>query len=114
MDSKGKKILIVDDDENLCEILQYNLGHAGYDTEVAHSAEEAVKRELDSFDLILLDVMMGPMSGFKFADKLLDAGVAVIPGSPFGPSGGGCVRMSYGAAGIEGLKEAMDRVEAAI
>ncbi|MBN1108828.1 MAG: response regulator transcription factor [Bacteroidales bacterium] len=70
MDSKNKKILIVDDEEDLCEILQYNLGNAGYETEVAHSAEEAIKRKIDSFDLIILDVMMGPMSGFKFADKL--------------------------------------------
>jgi DNA-binding response OmpR family regulator len=70
MDTKSKKILIVDDEEDLCEILQYNLGNAGYQTEVAHSAEEALKRSLYSFDLILLDVMMGPMSGFKLADKL--------------------------------------------
>lgn len=70
MDVKGKKILIVDDEEDLCEILQYNLGNEGYHTEIAHSAEEAVKRSLNDFDLILLDVMMGAMSGFKFADKL--------------------------------------------
>ena len=70
MDLKNKKILIVDDEEDLCEILQYNLGHIGYQTEIAHSAEEALKRSLNSFDLILLDVMMGPMSGFKLADKL--------------------------------------------
>jgi len=70
MDLKNKRILIVDDEEDLCEILQYNLGNAGYFTEVAHSAEEAMKRELPGFDLILLDVMMGPMSGFKMADKL--------------------------------------------
>jgi two-component system alkaline phosphatase synthesis response regulator PhoP len=67
---KGKQILIVDDEEDLCEILQYNLLNDGYKTEVAHSAEEALKRPLATFDLILLDVMMGPMSGFKFADKL--------------------------------------------
>jgi two-component system, OmpR family, alkaline phosphatase synthesis response regulator PhoP len=70
MDIKNKRILIVDDEEDLCEILQYNLGNAGYQTEVAHSAEEALKRSLNSFDLILLDVMMGQMSGFKMADKL--------------------------------------------
>ncbi len=70
MDLKNKRILIVDDEEDLCEILQYNLSNAGYITEVAHSAEEAIKRELHSFDLILLDVMMGPISGFKMADKL--------------------------------------------
>jgi two-component system alkaline phosphatase synthesis response regulator PhoP len=70
MDIKGKKILIVDDEEDLCEILQYNLGNEGYITEIAHSAEEAEKRSMNEFDLILLDVMMGPMSGFKLADKL--------------------------------------------
>ena len=70
MDIKGKRILIVDDEEDLCEILQYNLGNAGYQTEVALSAEEAMKRQLNNFDLIMLDVMMGPMSGFKMADKL--------------------------------------------
>lgn len=70
MDTKNKRILIVDDEEDLCEILQYNLNNAGYITEVAHSAEEAIKRPLSSFDLILLDVMMGPMSGFKLADRL--------------------------------------------
>jgi len=70
MEQKTKRILIVDDEEDLCEILQYNLGNAGYITEIAHSAEEAVKRNVESFDLVLLDVMMGAMSGFRFADKL--------------------------------------------
>jgi two-component system, OmpR family, alkaline phosphatase synthesis response regulator PhoP len=81
MDLKNKRILIVDDEEDLCEILQYNLGNAGYITEVAHSAEEAIKRPVSGFDLILLDVMMGPMSGFKLADKLrneLDVAVPII------------------------------------
>jgi len=70
MDKKDFRILIVDDEEDLCEILQYNLGNAGYIIEVAHSAEQAIKRNIGSFDLLLLDVMMGPMSGFRFADKL--------------------------------------------
>ena len=70
MDLKGKRILIVDDEEDLCEILQYNLSSEGFITEVALSAEEALKKDLISFDLILLDVMMGPISGFKFADKV--------------------------------------------
>lgn len=81
MDSKGRRILIVDDEEDLCEILQYNLGNAGYITEVAHSAEEAVKRQINNFDLILLDVMMGAMSGFRFADKLrneMDINIPII------------------------------------
>jgi two-component system, OmpR family, alkaline phosphatase synthesis response regulator PhoP len=70
MEHKGKRILIVDDEEDLCEILQYNLTNEGYHTEIAHSAEEALKRPIVNFDLVLLDVMMGPMSGFRFADKL--------------------------------------------
>ncbi|HPC98141.1 MAG TPA: response regulator transcription factor [Bacteroidales bacterium] len=70
MEKKDKKILIVDDEEDLCEILQYNLINEGYNTEIAHSAEEALKRSLEDFDLILLDVMMGNVSGFKFADIL--------------------------------------------
>jgi len=81
MDKKGIRILIVDDEEDLCEILQYNLSNEGYQTEIAHSAEEAMKRSLDKFDLILLDVMMGPMSGFRFADTLrreLDNNVPII------------------------------------
>lgn len=70
METKNKKILIVDDEEDLCEILQYNLGNAGYQTDVAHSAEEALKRPLYQYDLILLDVMMGGVSGFKMADRI--------------------------------------------
>jgi len=65
-----KRILIVDDEEDLCEILQYNLNNEGFKTEVAHSAEEALKKPLSQYDLILLDVMMGAMSGFRLADKL--------------------------------------------
>ena len=44
MDLKGKRILIVDDEEDLCEILQYNLSNEGYKTDIAHSAEEALKK----------------------------------------------------------------------
>ena len=70
MDLKGKRILIVDDEEDLCEILQFNLGNEGYATETAHSAEEALKRSPESFDLLLLDVMMGPISGIRLAEIL--------------------------------------------
>jgi two-component system alkaline phosphatase synthesis response regulator PhoP len=70
MDYKGKRILIIDDEEDLCEILQYNLDNEGFITGVAHSAEEALTMPVHEFDLLLLDVMMGPISGFKLADKL--------------------------------------------
>jgi DNA-binding response OmpR family regulator len=80
-DLKDKRILIVDDEEDLCEILQYNLTNEGFQTDIAHSAEEALKRSLNTYDLLMLDVMMGPMSGFKLADKLrkeMDINVPVI------------------------------------
>ncbi len=64
------KILIVDDEEDLCEILQFNLESEGFKTDVAYSSEEALKKPLENFSLILLDVMMGKMSGFRLADKL--------------------------------------------
>jgi len=70
MDLSGHKILIIDDEEDLCEILQFNLEGEGFITEVAHSAEEALTLDVQSFDLILLDVMMGDMSGFKLAQVL--------------------------------------------
>ena len=75
---KDHKILIVDDEEDLCEILQFNLEGEGYQTEVAYSAEEALKKDLGSYSLVLLDVMMGKMSGFKLA-KLMrkDMGLSV-------------------------------------
>jgi len=70
VDSNNKQILIVDDEEDLCEILQYNLEKVGYRTQLSYSAEEALLMPLKEFDLILLDVMMGQMSGFEFAKKI--------------------------------------------
>ncbi len=70
MEIKDNRILIVDDEEDLCEILQYNLNNSGFITDVAHSAEECLKKPLYSYELFLLDVMMGTMSGFRLAEKL--------------------------------------------
>ncbi len=70
MENRKYKILIVDDEEDLCEILQYNLNNSGFETETVHSAEDALKKSLHNYDLFLLDVMMGQMSGFRFAEKL--------------------------------------------
>ncbi|MCP4551170.1 MAG: response regulator transcription factor [Bacteroidetes bacterium] len=67
MGEKKTRILIVDDEEDLCEIIQFNLDGEGYETEIAYSAEAALEKDLKRFDLILLDVMMGEISGFKFA-----------------------------------------------
>lgn len=64
------KILVVDDEQDICEILQYNLETEGYEVMTANSAEEALQLPLEEFALILLDVMMGEMSGFQMARRL--------------------------------------------
>jgi DNA-binding response OmpR family regulator len=74
------RILVVDDEEDLCEILQFNLETEGYEVDVAYSAEEALKKDLSGYNLLLLDVMMGEMSGFKLARQLNeDPKTASIP-----------------------------------
>lgn len=64
------KILVAEDEEDICEILQFNLESEGYHVEVVHSAEEALKKRLNDFNLFLLDVMMGKMTGFGLAQKM--------------------------------------------
>ncbi|GFH99454.1 response regulator transcription factor [uncultured Phocaeicola sp.] len=64
------RILVVDDEEDLCEILQFNLENEGYLVDTANSAEAALKMEPARYDLLLLDVMMGEISGFKMANML--------------------------------------------
>lgn len=63
-------LLVVDDEEDLCEILQFNLEAEGYNVDTAYSAEEALTLDLTQYDLLLLDVMMGKISGFKMASML--------------------------------------------
>lgn len=64
------RILVVDDEEDLCEILKFNLENEGYYVDTANSAEEALKLNISSYNLLLLDVMMGEISGFKMANIL--------------------------------------------
>jgi DNA-binding response OmpR family regulator len=64
---KTFKILVVDDEEDLCEILQFNLENEGYDVDVVYSAEDALAKDLSVYNLLILDVMMGEVSGFKMA-----------------------------------------------
>lgn len=64
------RILVVDDEQDLCEILKFNLETDGYTVEMANSAEEALEMNIESFNLLLLDVMMGGMSGFALAKQL--------------------------------------------
>ena len=72
--------MVVDDEEDLCEILKFNLENEGYEIDTANSAEEALKMDISSYDLLLLDVMMGEISGFKMASMLKkDRKTAGIP-----------------------------------
>lgn len=74
------KILVVDDEESLCEILQFNLEIEGYEADVAYSAEQALGMHPERYSLILLDVMMGEMSGFRMARLLkADPATAKVP-----------------------------------
>ena len=70
VDMEHKRILIVDDEQDLSEILQFNLLAEGYEADVAYSAEEALLKDLPTFDLLLLDVMMPGLSGFELAERL--------------------------------------------
>lgn len=70
MDEKNYRILVVDDEQDLCEILKFNLETEGYLVDTANSAEEALGMDLGLYSLLLLDVMMGGMSGFQMAKQL--------------------------------------------
>ncbi len=76
------RILVVDDEEDICAILKFNLSKEGFDVVTANSAEEALTLDIKSFNLLLLDVMMAGLSGFELARRLKSdprtAGVPVI------------------------------------
>ena len=80
MKDESYRILVVDDEEYLCEILKFNLEMEGYIVNTANSAEEALTLDIASYHLLLLDVMMGGMSGFALAKQLKsNATTAPIP-----------------------------------
>ena len=77
---RNYRILVVDDEETLCEVLQLNLENEGYDVDIAFSAEEALTLDLKGYSLILLDIMKGEISGIKMAKMLkADVNTADIP-----------------------------------
>ncbi len=66
------KILVIDDEEALCEILKYNLEKEGYEVDCANSAEEALEMDLTQYDLFMVDIMMDKLSGYDFAKRVRD------------------------------------------
>lgn len=64
------RILVIDDEEAMCDILSYNLQKEGYEVDTALSAEEALDMDLDQYNLFIVDIMMGELSGFDFAKRV--------------------------------------------
>lgn len=64
------RILVIDDEESICDIFQYNLTKEGYEVDTALSAEEALEMDLSKYQLFIVDIMMGDLSGFDFAKHL--------------------------------------------
>ena len=64
------KILVIDDEEALCEILKFNLEKEGYEVDCAYSAEEALEMDLSGYSLFIVDIMMERLSGFDFAKRI--------------------------------------------
>lgn len=64
------RILVIDDEEAVCEILKFNLEKEGYEVDCAYSAEEALDMDLPQYDLFMVDIMMDQLSGFDFAKRI--------------------------------------------
>lgn len=77
----SKRILVVDDEETLCDALGFNLEAEGYEVTTAYSAEEALTHNLSSFDLVMLDIMMGEISGTQLA-RIMKSNPGLRPPSP--------------------------------
>lgn len=70
-------ILLVDDDKSISEILTFNLENSGFEVDTAYSAEEALEKNFTDFQILLLDIMMGGMSGLKLAEKLRNENIHI-------------------------------------
>ncbi len=68
--TETKKILVVDDEDTICEVIKLNLELEGFQVDTANSAEEVLRKNLTDYRLFILDVMMGEMSGFELASHI--------------------------------------------
>ena len=64
------RILVIDDEEAVCEILKFNLEKEGYEVDCAYSAEEALDMDLSGYSLFMVDIMMDQLSGYDFAKRV--------------------------------------------
>ena len=64
------RILVIDDEEAVCEILKFNLEKEGYEVDCAYSAEEALDMDLSGYSLFMVDIMMDQLSGYDFARRV--------------------------------------------
>lgn len=70
MTDKLKHILVIDDEELICQLMQCNLELEGFKVDCCYSAEEALSLDLSRYALLVLDIMMGEMSGIKLAHHI--------------------------------------------
>lgn len=74
------RILVIDDEEPLCDILKYNLEREGYTVDCCYSAVDALETDLASYDLFIVDIMMEHLSGYDFVQRLRSTiGVEQLP-----------------------------------
>jgi DNA-binding response OmpR family regulator len=64
------RILVVDDEEDICEVIKFNLESEGFYVDTVTSSEEALKKKLEKYQLFLLDIMMKGISGYRLADEI--------------------------------------------
>lgn len=70
MNSSPIRILVVDDEVSICELMKINLEIAGYSVDMAHSAEKALSMDLSVYSLMVFDIMMGEMSGLELVTRV--------------------------------------------
>ena len=71
MGTEKRRILIVEDEKNIAMLLSFNLGRAGFDTDVAEDGEIGLRKALsDKFDIVLLDIMLPKLDGFKVLEGI--------------------------------------------
>ncbi len=80
MNLQPVKILVVDDEHSICELMKINLEIAGYSVDMAFSAEAALEMPLEEYSLMVFDIMMGEMSGLELVSRIRsDKRIADVP-----------------------------------